>query len=226
MPERLTVRNSTYLLDGGTTILRATDEAGRDHAVVLVQHAFPGASPSRDAIPGRLYFDGELVSIRSDLEMQVVRLLRTAAVRYMPAVDPESAYGERIQLSPMTLVLGDDIRRALSRGPEENLRAHLATIVRFVESDEYLRFAERAEQAADPTRYTVWVACTPASRNQTSVRLGRMLGIGLKGAQELLDRDKPLAENVSALETSTLIERYASEKLLLRIEPEFRRRRP
>jgi hypothetical protein len=211
-----------YFLDGGTTILRATDDAGREHGIVLVQHAFPQAGPSQDAIPGRLYFDGELISIRSELEAQVVRLLRTAEVRYIKAAEPEPDQGERIQLSPNALILGDDIRQVLSRGPEENMRAYLAAIVQFVESEEYLRFAERAEQAADQTQYTVWVACEPASRNQTLVRLGRVLGFGLKGAQEFLDRDAPLAENVPALEVSALIDRYSSEKLRLRIEPDFR----
>lgn len=211
-----------YFLDGGTTILRATDEAGRGHGIVLAQHAFPQAGPCRDAIPGRLYFDGELISIRSELEAEVVRLLRTAEVRYIKAAEPEPDQGEPIQPSPNALILGDDIRQVLSRGPEENMHAFLASIVQFVESEEYLRFAECVEQAADQTKYTIWVAYEPTSRNQTLVRLGRILGLGLKGAREFLDRNAPLAENVSALDVSALVDRYSSEKLSLRIEPDFR----
>lgn len=186
---------------------------------MLMQHAFPQANPSLDAIPGRLYFDGHLVPMRSELEFGVLRLLRAADIRY---IDPPSYEGERIQLSPNALILGDDIRQTLIRTPDENLRAQLASIVRFVESEEYVPFAEQVEQAADPTRYAVWVAWEPESRNQVLVRLGRILGIGMQAARELLDRGTPLADNVTALEVSALVRRYSSQGLVMRTEPEFR----
>lgn len=219
LPARLVVHNSAYALDGGTTVLRATDEAGREHGVMLVQHAFPQPSPSLGATPGRLYFDGELAPVRSDLEAGVLALLRAAEVRYSEG-GPE--HGERIQLSPNALILGEDIRQVLTRGPEENIRALLAYVVRFVESEEYLRFAERVEQAADPMRYSVWAAWEPATRNQVVVRLGRVLGIGLQAARVLLDRGAALAERVSALEVADLAQRYAAEGLRLRVEPAYR----
>jgi hypothetical protein len=219
LPTRLTVYSFAYALDGGTTVLRATDEAGREHGLTLVQHAFPQPSPSLGAIPGRLYFDDELVPMRSDVETAVLVLLRGAEVRYSGLV-PE--HGERIQLSPNALVLGDDIRQVLARDPEENIRALVAEVIRFVESDHYLRFAERVEQAADPTRYTVWAAWESATRNRVVVRLGRLLGIGLQAAREMLDRGAPLAEGVSALEVAELVQRYAAEGLPLRIDPAYR----
>jgi hypothetical protein len=123
LPAKLTVHNSAYALDGGTTVLQAADEAGGNHAVMLVQHAFPQPSPSLGALPGRLYFDGELVPMRSDLEAGLLSLLRAAEVRYS---DPRQDQGERIQLSPNTLILGEDIRQVLTRGPEDNIRALLA----------------------------------------------------------------------------------------------------
>jgi hypothetical protein len=90
------------------------------------------------------------------------------------------------------------------------------------ESEAYLRFAERVEQAVDPTRYTVWVAWEPASRNQVIVRLGRVLGIGLQAAREVLDSGTPLADGVTALEVSELTGSYSAEALTLRVEPPFR----
>ena len=219
LPARLTVHDCDYALDGGTTVLRATDEAGRAHDVMLVQHAFPQSSPSLGAIPGRLYFDDELVPMRSDVEAGVLALLRAAGVRYS---GPLPEHGERIQPSPNALILGDDIRQVLTRGPEENIQGLLADVIQFVESDEYLRFAERVEQAADPTRYSVWAAWEPATRNQVVVRLGRVLGVGLQAARELLDRGTPLAAGVSALDVADLGQRYAEPGLRLRVEPAYR----
>jgi|SRR5579862_2421141 len=219
IPARITVHDAAYLLDGGTTVLQATDEAGREHRVMLVQHALPGPSQSLGAVPGRLYFDGELVPMRSDLEAGLLALLRAAEVRYSaPAPDN----GERIHLSPNALILGEDIRQVLSRSPEDNIRALLIAVVQFVESEEYLRFADRVEQAVDPTRYAVWVAWEPASRNQVVVRLWRVLGTGLQAAREFLDGGAPLADGVTALEVSELAGRYSAEELALRVEPTFR----
>src|SRR5262249_11505831 len=88
-----------------------------------------------------------------------------------------------VRLSPNALVIGDDIRAVLTRGPEENMRALTAQVIEFVESEQYLRFADRVEQAADKTLYTVWVAWDAASRKQVLVRLGQVDGIGLQGAR-------------------------------------------
>jgi len=219
LPASLTVHNCAYALDGGTTVLQATDEAGRERGVMLVQHAFPQPSPSLGALPGRLYFDGELVPMRSDLETRVLALLRAAEVRYSGPLPDQC---ESLQLSPNALILGEDIRQVLSRGPEDNIRALLAAVVKYVESEAYLRFAERVEQAADMTRYTVWVAWEPATRNQVVVRLGRILGAGLQGARQLLDSGAPLAEGATALEVSEIAGRYSAEGLALRVEPAFR----
>ena len=221
-PRRLTFHNSMYLFDGGTTSLRATDEFDREHGVTLVQHAFARISPSLDLIPGRLYFDGSLVPMRSESEFEVLRLLGAAEIRY---IEPPPYEGEQIQLSPNALMLSDEIRQTLARTPEENMRAQLASIISFVESDDYVRFAEKVEQAADPTLYSVWVVWESTIRNQVLVRLGRVLGIGLPAARELLDRSTPLAEEATALEVSALVDRYSAEGLNLRTEPEFRWRR-
>jgi hypothetical protein len=219
LPARFTVHSFDYLLDGGTTVLRATDETARERAVMLVQHAFPRPSPSLGALPGRLYFDNELILIRSDLEARVLSLLRKAEVRYS---GPLPEQGERLQLSPNALILGEDIRQVLTRGPEDSIRALLAAVVQFVESESYVHFADRVEQAADATRYTVWAAWESATRNQVAVRLGRLLGVAWPTALELLDSGSPLAENVSAMEVSELAARYAAEDVVLRVEPPFR----
>ncbi len=149
LPASLTIYDCAYALDGGTTVLEARDEAGGERSVVLVQHLFPQPDPSLDELPGRLYFDDELVPLRSELEAQVLALLRQADVR---CSDSPTDRGDSFLLSPNALILSEDIRQVLSNSPEGNLRAMLASVIAFVESDEYLQFAERVKQAADATR--------------------------------------------------------------------------
>ena len=185
---------------------------------MLVQHAFPARSPSFDAIPGRLYFDGELVPMRSQLEADVLTLLRNAEVK---CLGTKQTYGERYELAPNALILGDDLRQILTSDPEVSLRSQIAAMIRFIESDKYVQFALRVEQAADLSRYTVWPAWDPAHRKHVAVRLGRVLGIGLQSADQYLDRGTPLAESISALEVFELAKRYAAEGLAMRVEPAF-----
>ena len=140
---RLVLRSSQYFLDGGTTVLTGTDERGRERAVMLVQNAF--ADGNTFGIPGRLHLDGEPVPVRSELESQVVAALRAAEVRYTrPEGEPA---GERIQLSPNALILGDDIKQVLTRGPEENIRALRDQVVETVESVGYVSFAAEVGRA-------------------------------------------------------------------------------
>jgi hypothetical protein len=72
LPKRLTIHNCVLTMDGGTTSFQATDEASIEHLVTLVQHAFPKVSRPLDKIPGRLYFDGALIPMRSPLEAEVL----------------------------------------------------------------------------------------------------------------------------------------------------------
>jgi hypothetical protein len=218
LPAKFVIHNFAYAFDGGTTVIQATDEAGQQHAVMLVQHAFPQPSASLEAVPGRLYFNGELVSMRSQLEAGLLVLLRSAEVHYS-GCGPKQSKG--IQISSNALILGEGISQVLTCGPEESIRELLAKMVQFVESDAYLQFAQRVEQAADSTLYTLWAALEPGNHNPVVVRLGRVLGIGLQAAREMVDRGIPLASGVSALEVADIAQRYAAESVRLRIEPAY-----
>lgn len=221
LPLRLTIHNYAYFLDGGTTTLYSTDEHGQGHSMTLVQHAFPRARESLDAIPGRLYFDGQLVAMRSDLERGLLDLLRSAEVRH---IEPSKFLGEwtPLSLSPNALILGEGIREVMTRSAEENIQALAAQIVAFVISDAYLRFVDQVEQAADTTRYRVWLDWDPENRKRIIVKLGQFLGIGLDAARQFLDSDKPIAENITAIEVSELANRYQTTGLRFRIQPEYR----
>jgi len=110
---------------------------------VLVQHGLPGKSEF--GILGRLHLDGQPVPVRSELESQVLAALREAEVRYTPP--PDEVAGERIQLSPNALIIGEDIKQVLSRGPEENIRALREQVIARVKSPEYIAFAAKVDSA-------------------------------------------------------------------------------
>jgi hypothetical protein len=156
--------------------------------------------------------------MRSADELAVLSLLKAAEVKYTS----ETRRKERVELSPNALILSDEIRSVLTRGPEENIRLLVAQFVQFVESDEYFRFAERVDQATDTTKYTVWIASDSTNQKQAAVRLGRVRGDGWKSAQDFLGSNRPLAEGLSALQVIEMADRYAAEGLTLRVEPAFR----
>jgi hypothetical protein len=145
LPTRLTFHNSAYRLDGGTTSLYATDARGTEHWVTLGQHAHVEPISDDGRIPGRLHFDGEAIAVRSTLESDLVSLLKAADVRVVPkpaGSDRPSADGPK-----GFAVIGADIKRVLSRTPEENVRALLADVIAFVESEGYVSFAAKVERA-------------------------------------------------------------------------------
>lgn len=142
LPKSLVLRSTQFYMDGGTTCLTCTDEAERPHIVMLVQRAFAGGNTF--GIPGRLYFDDELIPMRSELEQRLLDLLRSAEVRYTP---PDGGpTGEQANLSPNALILGDDIKQVLTRGPEDNIRGLRDTVVEFVASPRFESFAAEVEK--------------------------------------------------------------------------------
>jgi ribosomal protein L7/L12 len=218
LPARLKLHDCAYRLDGGTISLAAIDEAGEGHSIVLVQHRSPGPSASGDAIPGRLYFDRALVPMRSELESQLLRLLRAAECLSSPG---EEERGGRAELSPNAVVLGEDIRQMLTRSPEDNLRALRAEVVSFVESEAYLFFAGEVERAADQTAYDIWVEWAEGARKQAIVAVGNVLNIGVKAARDFLDQGAAVARAVRAAEVMQLNARFRALGLGIRVEPAF-----
>lgn len=216
----ITFHNYFYALDGGTTWVIGQDETGSNHTVVLVQHTHPQPSDSLEGLPGRVYWNGELVPIRSRREAELLRLLRNAEVAYSPTPDEQSE--DRIELSPNALILGNDIRQLLHGRPEENLKALLAQVVEFVESEQYVLFAQTVEQAADEARYDVHVLCEASHRKEAIARLAGLMRIGVKVARDLLDRGIPVAKDLTALEVARLGSQLHSAGLSVKVEPEYR----
>jgi hypothetical protein len=100
--------------------------------------------------------------------------------------------------------------------------ASAAEIVRYVESDHYLSFADRVEQAVDDTRYDVWVAWDAGEFSRAVLLTKQVLGIGLREARDAVEQDKPIASALTALEVADLAARCRSGGLGVRVSPEFR----
>lgn len=219
LPESITIVDFAYLLDGGSIQLQVIDSAHQPHNVTLFQHAFPRITTADEFRAGRLYFDGQLVELRSEIESHILDLLRRAE---FPAVEHDSSGTQARPLPPKMLIIGDDIKQVMTRSRGDNLRALSAEVIQWVESDEYIAFAYQVEMAMDSTRYKVWVACDSDNWKQMVVRLSRYHGLGLKAAREILDNETPLATDLTALESAELARRYVAEGVAVRFEPEFR----
>ncbi len=111
VPSRLTLYNVRFVFDGGTRHLYATDERGAEHRITLVQRMQQISDPRE--LPGRLYFDDDLVAVRSDLESDLLRLLKTAELSPCANAPPDS----------------------------EILRGAVNALISFVESDAYVSLA-------------------------------------------------------------------------------------
>lgn len=135
-PTKLLLYDSAYVLDGGTTRLFFTDEQNKEHILVLRQHAYiSDRKYLLESLPGRLYFNESLIEIRSPEEKTLLSLLKTSELRNLS--------NKRIELPSNVHVFGNDLKETFSQSPQENLRSMLRNVIAFVESDEYISFAEK-----------------------------------------------------------------------------------
>jgi hypothetical protein len=135
LPTRIVVRDCGMMLDGGTILLSATDEAGRQVSIMLVSSL--GGSSMR--VAGRLYFDGSLVPMRSEREAGIVKLLSEAQVE-APHLQPS-------RRTSRMAIIGNDIKEFFEQTPEENCKAFIRKIEESVQSASYLSLATDEERA-------------------------------------------------------------------------------
>ena len=137
VPSGVAVEDGAFATDGGSISLALTEPDSCRHTLLLTQHLLPRWDPDGPLL-GRLYFDQELVPIRSEAEAGLLEALRTAR---FPEEKP--ARGASGRGSP-GLAVGDDIKEFLGKveaGPTAALRHQVESVVRSVESDEHVRFA-------------------------------------------------------------------------------------
>lgn len=92
----------------------------------------------------------------------------------------------------------------------------------FVESDDYLQFAERVEPAEDDSRYDVWVVWDAETFNRAVVRTKQLLGGTMRDSKEVVEQERAVARGVTAPEVVEWAVRYWEAGLAVRVVPEFR----
>lgn len=140
VPANLTVVEGTYLTDGGSIWLRATDDSGNLHDVFLAQHRLPPWEGEK-YIQGRLYFDGELVVVRSAQEARLVARLKAA-----PIASLESPTEKKAENRGVTVVIGEDLQEYHAKMAESKRAALgwlIERLVKFVGSKQYVKLAKK-----------------------------------------------------------------------------------
>ena len=128
LPKAITLVESNYWLDGGSTTLHAVSESGRKHQIHLTQRLLPESTN-----PGRLYFDHKLIAVRSNEETVIIELLRNANV---DAATESPAPPKRKQL-----ILSEDIKAVMENSPADNIESFREQIIKYLLSDDYLEMA-------------------------------------------------------------------------------------
>lgn len=135
LPKALEIAGSQYYLDGGTTFLYCIDEEGKGHVVVLVQHVFHEETEGWQ--PGRLYFDDEIIEVRSKEEKHIIFLLEHSSIHYQ-----NPAIGEVTGALESRLVQASDFENMLDKKQNEYLADYRDSIVNYVRSEEYIEFLQ------------------------------------------------------------------------------------
>lgn len=124
-PKRLRIKEIRYIRDGGTTMVLGWDSWWRRRWITLTQHLFDEIGEFGP--PGRLYMDWYLVPMRSELERDILALLRRCLAELRAECQRKrSPPGEEDQERPASYF----------DSPERSIH-FLEQVIAFVESDEY-----------------------------------------------------------------------------------------
>lgn len=142
LPHKLVIHGFGYGLDGGTITLHTKDESGNEHKILSAQIMFPESRMISNALPGRLYFDDDLISIRSETEGELLALLRGADIK-LPSKNAE-VNGQSVFSDAFTI--SADIKEVIHRKPAENIRVLRDQLIAWVESHDYISLAQEIEK--------------------------------------------------------------------------------
>ena len=78
VPKSMRFEMGCFASDGGSIMLFGSDERGMSHSLNSVQHSY--LEGDYDQIPGRLYFNGVLVPLQSEIEQDLVKMLKVAKI--------------------------------------------------------------------------------------------------------------------------------------------------
>jgi hypothetical protein len=146
IPEKLTIVDGFYFTDGGSIVLIAEETDSIRHQITLAQHRFLEIFDP-NLIPGRLYFNHQMVPVRSEMEAKLIALVQASAI--VPAEPQESGKGEASTSDGPMMVVGDDLKEyyaKVAEGKGEVIQHLIETLLNFVQSREYVRIAKKIEK--------------------------------------------------------------------------------
>jgi hypothetical protein len=146
IPEKLTIVDGFYFTDGGTIVLLAEEPGGGRHQITLGQHRILEYFDP-NVLPGRLYFNDLLVPVRSEIEVKVIELLQAGEI--VPVETPEPKDDTALTAEGPVVIVGDDLKEYYAKeaeGKGETIRHLIEQLIRFVESREYIRVANKIEE--------------------------------------------------------------------------------
>lgn len=145
-PEKLTIIDGFYFTDGGSIVLIAEDPDSIRHQITLAQHRFLEIFDP-NLLPGRLYFNHQMVPVRSELEAKLINLVQNSEI--VPVEPPERGKGgASISDGPM-MVVGDDLKEyyaKVAEGKGEAIQHLIENLIDFVQSRKYVRIAKVIEK--------------------------------------------------------------------------------
>lgn len=146
IPEKITFVDGFYFTDGGSIVLIAEEPDNTRHQITLAQHRFLEIFDP-NLLPGRLYFNHLMVPIRSEMEVKLIALIRTSDI--LPDEPPEVERGEAVSEGGPVVIVSDDIKEYyanVAEGKEETIRYLIENLIKFVQSREYVRIANKIEK--------------------------------------------------------------------------------
>lgn len=141
VPGNIIIRFGAFATDGGSIHIQIEGTDGEKHYLLLSQHRLPPSGMPGEKIPGRLYYDGALIDIRSEEESAIISALKTA--EFNPPVSdnpPKEKQATSTSSGQAGMIVGDDIKdyySKIKKGPAAALRHLAEQVIEFVESEEY-----------------------------------------------------------------------------------------
>jgi len=149
IPAVVSVLNGAFATDGGSISLLLSDAEGLRYNLLLTQHLLPPDKSPGARRTGRLYFNGTIVEVRSEDELAIIGSLKGAEIK---APDRENNPQNTSADEQPGMTVGDDIADYLTKiaeGPEAALLHLVRELIRYVESEEYVRYAARHSESQD-----------------------------------------------------------------------------
>ena len=88
LPEKITLVDDFYFTDGGSIVLLVEEPGGARRQITLGQHRFLEYYDP-NVLPGRLYWESQLVPVRSKLEDRLIALLQASEIALDEQSDPK-----------------------------------------------------------------------------------------------------------------------------------------